>query len=55
MEPNFVDEGHCDVFINESEIRLKERNENERFQKKINFLIKNDDTMQSIMKKLHEG
>jgi hypothetical protein len=40
MEPNFVDEGHCDVFINESEIRLEERIENERFQKKFKFLIK---------------
>jgi hypothetical protein len=23
MEPNFIDEGHCDVFINKSEIRLE--------------------------------
>jgi hypothetical protein len=37
MEPNFVDEGHCDVFINESEIRLEERIENERFQKNSSF------------------
>jgi hypothetical protein len=37
MEPNFVDEGHCDVFIDETEIRLEERIENERFKKKIKF------------------
>jgi hypothetical protein len=32
MEPNFIDERHCDVFMSESEIRSKERTENERFQ-----------------------
>jgi hypothetical protein len=31
MEPNFLDEG-CDVFMNESEIRLEERIEGERFE-----------------------
>jgi hypothetical protein len=32
MEPNFIDEGHYDMFMNGSEIRLEERIENERFQ-----------------------
>jgi hypothetical protein len=25
MEPNFIDEGHCDVFMNENKIRLNGR------------------------------
>jgi hypothetical protein len=33
MEPNFIDDRHCDMFINESETRSKERIETERLQK----------------------
>jgi hypothetical protein len=58
MEPNFIDDGHCDVFIiiNESEIRLKERIEKWEASKKFQvFNKKYDDTMQYIMKTLHEG
>ncbi len=44
MKPNFLD-GGCDVFINENEIRLKERIEGERFKKIPRFQSKNDDTM----------
>jgi hypothetical protein len=32
MEPNFLDEG-CDVFMNESDVRLEKRIEGERFEK----------------------
>jgi hypothetical protein len=39
MEPNFLD-GGCDVFINESEIRPKERIEGERSKKIPSFQSK---------------
>ncbi len=53
MEPNFLD-GGCDVFINESEIRPKERIESERSKNIPSFQSKNDDTMQFIIRQLHE-
>jgi hypothetical protein len=40
--------------MNESEIRLNERIEGERFKGIPNFQLENDDTMQLFMKKLHE-
>ncbi len=53
MEPNFLD-GGCDVFMNESEIRLEEKIESERSKKYPSFQSKNDDTMQFNIKQLHE-
>ncbi len=53
MGPNFLDE-ICNVFMNESEIRLNEIIEGERFKGIPNFQLENDDTMQLFMKKLHE-
>ncbi len=53
MKPNFLD-GGCDVFMNESEIRLEERIEGERSKKNPSFQSKNDNTMQFIIKPLHE-
>jgi hypothetical protein len=53
MEQNFIDE-RCDVFMNEREIRTKEKNEDEKFEEISSFHLENDDTMQLIMKKLHE-
>jgi hypothetical protein len=43
----------CDVFMNESEIKLKERIEGGRSKKILSFQLKYDDTMQLIMKKIH--
>jgi hypothetical protein len=40
--------------MNESEIRLKERIEGERYEEFSNFQSKNDNTMQLIIKKLCE-
>jgi hypothetical protein len=40
--------------MNENEIKLKERIEGERSKKILNFQLENDDTMQLIMKKIHE-
>jgi hypothetical protein len=51
--PNFLD-GGCDVFINESEIRPKEKIEGEKSKEIPSFQSKNDDTMQFIIKQLHE-
>jgi hypothetical protein len=31
MEPFFLDEG-CDVFMNDNEIKIKEKNEGERYE-----------------------
>jgi hypothetical protein len=53
MEQNFIDE-RCDVFMNEREIRTKEKIEDEKFEEISSFQLENDDTMQLIMKKLHE-
>ncbi len=53
MEPNFLD-GGCDVLMNENEIRLEETIEGERSKKYPSFQSKNDDTMQFIIKQLHE-
>jgi hypothetical protein len=53
MEPNFLD-AKCDVFMNGSEIRIEEKIEGERFKKYPSFQSKNDDTMQFIIKQLHE-
>ncbi len=53
MELKFLD-GGCDVFINESEIRPKERIESERSKNIPSFQSKNDDTMQFIIRQLHE-
>jgi hypothetical protein len=44
MEPNFLDE-ICNVFVNESEIRLNERIEGERFKGIPNSQLENDDTI----------
>jgi hypothetical protein len=44
----------CDVFMNESEIKLKERIEGGRSKEILSFQFKYDDTMQLIMKKIHE-
>jgi hypothetical protein len=49
MESNFLD-GGCEVFMNESEIRLKEKFEGERSKKYPSFQSKNDDTMQFIIR-----
>jgi hypothetical protein len=40
--------------MNESEIKLKERSEGERSKEILSFQLKNGDTMQLIMKKIHE-
>jgi hypothetical protein len=53
MEQNFIDE-RCDVFMNEREIRTKEKIEDEKFEEISSFHLENDDTMQLFMKKLHE-
>jgi len=53
MEPRFLNEG-CDVFMNESERRMERRIESGRSKEIPSFQPKNDDIMQSIMKKLHE-
>jgi hypothetical protein len=53
MEPKFLDAG-CYVFMNENEIRLEEKIEYERSNKYQSFQSKNDDTMQFIIKQLHE-
>ncbi len=42
------------MFINESEIKMEEKFEGERFEKCSSFLSVNDDIMQLIMNKLHE-
>jgi hypothetical protein len=52
MEPIFLDEG-CNVFMNESEVRLEEINEGERSREIPSSQSNNDDIMQLIMKKLH--
>jgi hypothetical protein len=41
----------CDVFMNENEIKLKERIEGERSKEILSSQLKNDDTMQLIMEK----
>jgi hypothetical protein len=53
MEPRFLNEG-CDVFMNESEIRMERRIQSGRSKEIPSFQPKNDDIMQLIMKKLHE-
>jgi hypothetical protein len=53
MEPNFLNE-RCDVFMNESEIRLEEIIEGERFKEIPSSQSNNDDIMQLIMKKKHD-
>jgi hypothetical protein len=53
MEPNFLD-GECNVFMKGSEIRPKETIEGERSKEIPRFELENDDTMQLIIKQLHE-
>jgi len=53
MEPTFLDEV-CDVFMNENEIRLKEKIDGQGLKKFQVLNKKNDDAMSLIMKKLHE-
>jgi hypothetical protein len=43
MEQNFIDE-RCDVFMNEREIRRKEKIEDEKFEEISSFQLENDDT-----------
>lgn len=38
MEANFLNE-ECDVFINEIEIKMEEKNEVERFEEILNYLF----------------
>jgi hypothetical protein len=40
--------------MNEKEIRKKEKIECEKFEEISSFQLENDDTMQLIMKKMHE-
>jgi hypothetical protein len=49
---NFLDEG-CDVFLNESEIRMEEKTFKKRFREIPSSQFQNDDTMQ-LMKILHQ-
>jgi len=53
MELNFLDEIR-DLFLNENEINMKGRIENESIKKVQSFQLEIDDKMQLSTKKLHE-